>query len=273
MWESTSDANAQTDHWYELWLASGFLATLLIKFAVANFGLSLMELADPFVVCAGEFLWMAPPATMGTSTTTSARRPRLNDSRGSGEALSTRQILEAFDEQGRALPDEMVQTWFKTKQRSLVHVGFSKTLFWGILVHLCMVNLFLSVYQEVYTAFDETFVGDEIPSLYQMLEERDQVVLAACLGCSAFVAFLGAYFVCRLNHLASVQEEHVGDTDDSSSESDGEHNLGGVGRSPGGDGATMTEIGGGETGERELLRGVVVQLDAEDRCSSPILVG
>ena len=267
VWESTMDADAQTDHWYELWLASGFLATLMIKFAVANFGLSLMELADPFVVCAGEFLWMAPPASMEGS--------RSRGSSSNYANTSTRQMLEAFDEQGRALPNKMVQTWFKTKQRSLVHVGFSKTLFWGIIVHLCMINLFLSVYQEVSATINQAiFVGAEIPSYYEMLEENDRLVLAYSLGCAAVVSVLGIYFVCRLNRLASIQEEHLGDTDDSSSESDGENQRGTTGRSPDDDCVTMSKMmAGGDIGERELMEGIVVQLDTEDRCTSPILVG
>lgn len=98
--------------WYDLWIASGFLATLLVKIAVANFGLALMSLADPFVVCAGEFL--------GFPWTTTAR-----------DKSSTMDIVVA------------------SKRRSLLVAALSKTVFWGFVMHLCLFNMFAAVYEGV----------------------------------------------------------------------------------------------------------------------------
>jgi len=189
VWEADLDANIQTDQWYEIWLASGFLATLVIKFAVANFGLSLMKLADPFVVCAGEFLWMAPPTDMTTSSpkTSSKGRRGLKDEGG----ISTREMLEAFDEQGRALPKDLVRTWFKAKQRSLLHAGFSRTVFWGLAVHLCIINLMLSVYQEIYSTTDESFTGAQFPTL--RILRRARRARSYCTHC-----LLGMFNCCYL---------------------------------------------------------------------------
>jgi hypothetical protein len=41
-----------------MWLETGLLATLVIKFVMANFVISLLKIADPFVVCRGEFMWI-----------------------------------------------------------------------------------------------------------------------------------------------------------------------------------------------------------------------
>jgi len=121
----------------------------------------------------------------------------------------------------------------------------------------------LSVYQEIYSTTDESFTGAQFPTLYEFyeeLEERDRTVLIACLACSTAVIFLGVYFVRRLNHLASIQAELFGDTDDSESESDGDERRG---RS------TEARL---ESGENLLMEGTVIQLDTEGRCSSPVLL-
>jgi hypothetical protein len=41
-----------------MWLETGLLATLVAKFVMANFVISLLKIADPFVVCRGEFMWI-----------------------------------------------------------------------------------------------------------------------------------------------------------------------------------------------------------------------
>jgi hypothetical protein len=204
VWESHGDVNSSQGQWYDLWIASGFIATLLIKVAMANFGLALMELADPFVVCAGEFLWM--PTSFGSGRQLSTRASGAN-----------RQILEAFDEQGRSLPSEMVRTWFQAKQRALFHCALSKVLFWGFLVHLCLVNLFESVYKEVYEGY---VVARGAPPFYALLEERDLKVLAGCLVATGAVLILGVFVIRYLNRLSARNAENIGDTDDSSSDSD-----------------------------------------------------
>jgi hypothetical protein len=49
---TTSDV---TVNYWELWVASGLLAGMIIKFVVANFGLSLYFVADPLARCGGRF--------------------------------------------------------------------------------------------------------------------------------------------------------------------------------------------------------------------------
>ena len=49
-------------NWWELWMTSGLLASVLVKFSVANFGVALLKVADPFCVCDGAY--ESPPATI-----------------------------------------------------------------------------------------------------------------------------------------------------------------------------------------------------------------
>lgn len=97
--------------WYDLWIASAFLATLLVKVAVANFGVSLMELADPFSVCAGEYLGL--PVSSST----------LNENR-----------------------DQLWSAVLKSKRRSLFVASLSRTVCWGFVMHACLFNMFAAVY-------------------------------------------------------------------------------------------------------------------------------
>lgn len=97
--------------WYELWIGSAFLATLLVKVAVANFGLSLMELADPFVVCAGEYLGL-PVASSS-----------INENK-----------------------DKLWASVLKSKRRSLFVASLSRVVCWGFVMHACLFNMFAAVY-------------------------------------------------------------------------------------------------------------------------------
>ena len=92
--------------WYDLWIASGFLATLVVKIAVANFGLALMALADPFVVCAGEYLGLP----------------------------------------GTSMDSGIMSAILKSKRRSLLVVALSKSVFWGFVMHFCLFNMFTAAY-------------------------------------------------------------------------------------------------------------------------------
>jgi len=42
--------------WWQLWINTGFLSSLLLKVAMVNFGLALLRLADPFVLCGGRYV-------------------------------------------------------------------------------------------------------------------------------------------------------------------------------------------------------------------------
>jgi hypothetical protein len=165
--------------WYDLWVASGFLATLLVKIAVANFGLSLMKLADPFVVCAGEFLWM--PTEFGMDIQ-------------SADGQRERVLLDSLGGRGQSLAPSVLQQWYASKRRALFHIGLSKAFLWGLLMHLSLVNLFFAVYDEI----------GENSSLGQSLERHDILVLGACLSFAAFVAFIGVHTICSLPKIPEV---------------------------------------------------------------------
>jgi hypothetical protein len=227
-----SDPETETD-WWDLWVASGFLSIIIVKFAVANYGLSLMTLADPFVVCAGEFLWV--PTDLGMEIQTSD---------GTTERI---QFLQAFDERGRALPTEMLEKWFRSKQRALVHIGLSQTVFWGFLVHLCMFNLFVAVQEEM----------GEDSSIGMILQHRDNVVLGVCLIFAAFVVLLGYRAIAHLNRLP-LRPEH-GETSDDSSDDGGRRGTTGE----------VLEARPYSRSDSQLLRGTVIQVDTFDSGAPP----
>lgn len=176
-------------------MASGFLATLVVKFAVANYGLSLMALADPFAVCAGEFLWV--PTDLGMEIKTEQG------------AIETFKFLEAFDERGRALPTEMLEKWFNSKRRALVHIALSRTVLWGFLVHLCMFNLFVTVQEEI---------GD-VTSIGMILRHRDTVVVSVCLGFTCLVVVFGCKAIRALQKWPVEQGDTSDESDDNASTS------------------------------------------------------
>jgi hypothetical protein len=47
--------------WWKIWISTGLLASILLKAGVAKFGIGLVQLADPFMVCDGKYI--GPPST------------------------------------------------------------------------------------------------------------------------------------------------------------------------------------------------------------------
>jgi len=243
VWENRRDQDAydydsQTD-WYKLWIASGFLAMLVVKVAMANFGVSLMLLADCFCGCQGEYLWMPMslvPDGSKTKSQTPSRRAESNTTTSSSAAP----------------PTQLIEKWFEKKRRALFVGALSKTFFWGIVVHLCMVNLFRSVYQEMYKSLEllgyhGSSTRDITLQFYEMIEQRELKVLGSCLGVAGIVSALGVYIVYKLNESTKLlSAENLPDTDDSSDSECDEDN---------GNRATGREL--------DLLNDVVVQLDPE----------
>ena len=51
------DIASQTNFsWWEAWIASGIIASILLKTGVANFGIALLRMADPLMACDGLFI-------------------------------------------------------------------------------------------------------------------------------------------------------------------------------------------------------------------------
>jgi len=157
----------ETD-WHNLLIASGFLATLVVKIAVANFGLSLLSLADPFVICNGQFLCM--PHDFGMEVRDHGQRERLD--------IMTNEALKS----------DVLYKWFESKHWALFYIGLSKSIFWGFLVHLSLFNLLTSVYDEL----------DPEASLSQTIDNRDMNVLTGCMSLAAFVFLVGIYCIWQL---------------------------------------------------------------------------
>lgn len=97
-------------NWWEIWITTGILAQVFVKFAVTNFGIALYRFADPLSNCAGRFQWP-----------NSERFKMLN---GNSER------------EWRQIRNE--------KKNIFKLIYLKRSIIWGIIVHLCIFNLIFS---------------------------------------------------------------------------------------------------------------------------------
>jgi len=82
----------ETDsEWWELWLSTGLLAQILIKFVIVNYGIALFRWADPLSTCGGQCLW--PPHSLFRQTSDQAEHGKGGPERRSS---STCNVLQEF---------------------------------------------------------------------------------------------------------------------------------------------------------------------------------
>jgi len=129
---------------YQMWLQSGLLATLLIKFAMTNFAVGLLKLADPFVVCNGHFMWI--PAKFGLG-------------------------LHGVDKTG------LFEQFKKTKETALFNITLRTLVVWGLLLHFCLYSLMFAAYSG--SSSTQSVKSDDIAVLLICLGISIFVVLAA----------------------------------------------------------------------------------------------
>ena len=103
---------------WELWLSSGLLAGILVKFAIANFGVALLKVADPFCVCDGKY--ESPPET-------AMYQDRSNEEEG-GIETSTATIH---------VSEEVT----KAKAAALRAIAFRQCLIWGFITNSSLLSL------------------------------------------------------------------------------------------------------------------------------------
>lgn len=97
----------------DLWLQSGLVSALVIKCVVANFVIALLRVADPFVVCNGEFMWI--PAKFGLG-------------------------IDPHDK------SKVFASFKTTKEASMWYINFRDLLWWGLIMHLALWNLMSAAY-------------------------------------------------------------------------------------------------------------------------------
>jgi len=103
---------------WELWIQSGLLAVLLLKFVLANFGVALLKMADPFFVCNGEY--ESPPEVIDGDLTEEQ------------EGNERRTLLN-------------VNVGMKNKKiAALKTVALRECLVWGLLTNLSLVCLVIA---------------------------------------------------------------------------------------------------------------------------------
>lgn len=97
---------------WELWISSGLLANLLVKIAIANFGIALLKLADPFCICEGTY--ESPP--------TAAQKQ--------GEEQEQPATSIFVDNQVKA-----------DKAAALKAIAMRESLIWGFITNSCLLSL------------------------------------------------------------------------------------------------------------------------------------
>lgn len=137
---------------FDMWFKSGLLAALIIKFIVTNFVISLLRSADPFVVCGGEFLWIPSKFGLGLD----------------GQKLD--KASHFFKEKRR-------------KEKILRFINLRDLLWWGFLMHMCLLNLIAAAYSTSRT------VG---------VQNSDVAVLKLTMTVGALIMIAGILFICAL---------------------------------------------------------------------------
>lgn len=113
--QASSTLSGNTD-WYtivDLWISSGLIASFLVKIAMSNFAIWLLRLADPFIVCNGEFLWI--PAKLG-------------------------------DGLGGRSKNDVFAGFKKNKEGTLRNLALRGCIIWCTVMHLCLFNLLYAAY-------------------------------------------------------------------------------------------------------------------------------
>mmetsp|Transcript_12749 Transcript_12749/g.18545 ORF Transcript_12749/g.18545 Transcript_12749/m.18545 type:complete len:247 (+) Transcript_12749:420-1160(+) len=100
---------------WELWISSGILTALILKFAITNFGLALLKLADPFCTCGGKY--ESPPMVINSDN---------------------EQDVE--DNQSLAVTEEVT----KDKEAELYTIAIRQSIFWGFISNFCLVTLLVT---------------------------------------------------------------------------------------------------------------------------------
>ena len=130
----------------DLWLQSGLVSALVIKCVVANFVISLLKVADPFVVCKGEFMWLPAKFGLGVASNDKSR------------------LFARFK---------------ATKEASLWYINFRDLVFWGLIMHLALWNLMSAAYTDSQT---EGVTSDDIAVMRLALTVAGVVALLGLIA-------------------------------------------------------------------------------------------
>lgn len=123
---TAANDDVKTNWWWLLW-STGFLSKILVKVVATNFCISLYYLGDPLSSCGGRFDW--PPSY-------------LFRARGDDQTVNSNGGSDRSSITGMSSNEAM-----KLRQRKttcLRIIFFKWTVIWGILTHLCLINLALA---------------------------------------------------------------------------------------------------------------------------------
>jgi hypothetical protein len=153
-------------------------------YAVTNYALALLRMADPFVVCSGEFFWI--PSKLGD---------------GLGGRSKT-QVFAGFR---------------KNKESTLRTIAFKGAITWGLIMHICIVNL-------MYTAYSQYDNSGSTASPFN-ISQSDAVILSFCMSVSGGViagsiCFIGVLRARKNIVLRRLRKKQNGDDSDEDNDED-----------------------------------------------------
>jgi len=140
---------------WKVWIASGLLASILIKFAITNFGIALLKLADPFSLFGG--MYECPPlSALGKHSDTEAQK-------------RTAAVL---------FVDKDVQD---KREEAFKAIAIRESIVWGIITNLSLMSLIVSTVADM-ESFEEL---DK--AIFAVIVSITLVLPIACIGITKFM--------------------------------------------------------------------------------------
>jgi len=153
----TASVNDVTTNWWQLLWTTGFLSKILIKVIATNFCIRLYHLADPLSSCGGRFEW--PPGYLF---------------RGHGDApTGTKDVVSPT-----GMSSNEAAKLRKRKTRCLYIISFKWAIVWGILMHLCLLNLAMAPIED-----EAVRMEDLIITIFFLIVALTSIVVLICLRC------------------------------------------------------------------------------------------
>lgn len=121
------DTEFQMTAFVNLWVSSGLLASFLVKIAMTNFATGLLHLADPFLSCNGEFLWI--PSKLGSG-------------------LGGRDKNKVF------------RNFKENKRLTFRNIYLKSVIIWGTIMHTCVFNLLKTAFTSTEQLYGGLLLSD-----------------------------------------------------------------------------------------------------------------
>lgn len=136
--------------WWEIWLSTGLLAQIVIKFAAINFLVALYRWADPLSSCGGSCL--VSPHFLSRKTK-QKKALVLGQNRSNGHRLKSTMIEQKNPKESnratQTVRDAHLKDLRMENERNLRLISLKWSVFWGAISLSCIANLIAAFWMEV----------------------------------------------------------------------------------------------------------------------------